>query len=134
MLDRLHQDDDLLVMIAQFPFKESDLLSQLLLPGKHFSKLNKCPHHENADFDGFWGIKHAGCHNGAMLRKDQGHSLGKLEVLEVVAICDHLVNSSGFDPNAPLQLRALRIHRDSQDRQLPAVVRQPTLAARWDDV
>ena len=77
-------------MIGKLPLELTDLLGQFLVSSYNFTKLDKCPNNEDADLHGFWGIQHAGRHDSAMLRENERHGLGELEVLEVVAICDHL--------------------------------------------
>ena len=61
--------------------------------GKELTELNKCSNHEDTYRDGFLRVQDAGRHDGAMLSERQGEGSGKLDFFEVVAICDHLVNS-----------------------------------------
>jgi len=86
-------------MGAKLPLQQGNLVGQLLVSGKHFSKLDECPNNENADPHGFGGIQHTGRHNGAMLREDEWHGLGELEVLNVSQFAITSAFSSGASWN-----------------------------------
>ena len=58
--------------------------------GKKFALLNERPHNVATYFHGVGCIEHRGGHECAMLSKRKGQRSGKLELGEVVAICDHL--------------------------------------------
>jgi hypothetical protein len=90
LLDRLDQNYDLFIVISQLSLKLGDFASKLLVSGKNLTELNKCSNHEDTDLDGLLRVQDTGRYDGAMLRERKGESFGKLELFEVVAICDHL--------------------------------------------
>ncbi len=63
---------------------------QLLVRPEHFPQLHEGAYDINTDLNRSRSIEDAGHHHGSVLGKGIGQSWGKLEGLEVVAICDHL--------------------------------------------
>ena len=53
-------------------------------------EVHKRSYHEHAHFDGPTAIQNAGCHQTSVFSKNIRQRPGKLEPLQVVAICDHL--------------------------------------------
>lgn len=86
-------------MITQLSLQLSDLVRQLLMSGNSFAELDEGPDNKDPDFNRFRRVQDTGGHDCTMFGENQGHGLGEFEVLEVVAICDHLVNPSSQDHN-----------------------------------
>ena len=62
-----------------------------LVRGERFAQLDEYTHDIQADFHRARRVEDGSCHQRPVLGEGERHRRGKLEPLEVVAICDHLV-------------------------------------------
>ena len=79
------------VVAGHLTFQRRELSCKLLVGGENLTQPHKGPDHKDAHLDGTSGVQDACSHDGPVLCKGAGEGRGKLEPLEVVAICDHLI-------------------------------------------
>ena len=81
--------DDELALRARFKFIEP--LREFLMAGVRFARFDESAHDIQTHFHRARGVEDGRRHQRAMLGEGERHGRGKLELLEVVTICDHLV-------------------------------------------
>lgn len=88
---RRDQNHDLFIVIAQFSIKFSDLSGEFLVPGDRFAELNKRADNEDAYFNRFGCVQHAGRHDGTVFGEGSRVDGLKFQFLQVVTVCYHLL-------------------------------------------
>src|SRR3990167_8104428 len=77
-----------LVLHALFQFLQP--LRQFFVGRNQLAQTYKSTHHVDTHFHRLRRVQYIGCLNGTMLREGKRQGSGKLELMEVVTICDHL--------------------------------------------
>ena len=90
LLDCFDQGQYLLIVIRKLAFNFSDSTSKLSVTRDDLTQLDESPDNKDADIYSPGGVENGGRHNGAMLSECERKGLRELQLLEVVAICDHL--------------------------------------------
>ena len=81
---------NLAVMLCQPSLKLSDLPGQFFMLSDGLAQFNESPNNKYTHLNCDWRIYNTRSHYSTVLRKGIRQCFGKLELFEVVAICDHI--------------------------------------------
>ncbi len=79
LFDGFDEDQDLIIMVAEFTFELRNLMREFFVTGDHFPKLYKCTYYINAYFHRSRRIENTRDHDCAMFCEGVWKGLGELE-------------------------------------------------------